>query len=126
MRRRNHYYPRARRPTWRQDTPDEQFVAVMQSLEGWVGNLERGISPQDRCIEHIRRGLDELKGLQAYMGESWDEPVADTETPSEAASEIARLREENRVLQEENETLQASNESLLEDLEELSEELEGF
>ena len=72
------YVPRRRQPTWKQDTPQEQFVAVMQSVEGWICNLEKGVSAQKRCLEHIKKGLEELKGLQAYMESNWesDEPPA--------------------------------------------------
>ena len=85
MRNRFTYGPRERRATWKQDTPDEQFVAVMQSVEGWVGLLKEGISPKERCLDHIEKGLEELKALQAYMQTSWEgsdgTPEADPEHP---------------------------------------------
>jgi plasmid stabilization system protein ParE len=94
-----------------------QAATFMQSIEGWLMNLEDGHTQLPRALEFIKQGLEELRELHEHLEPGW--------TPSEAASEIARLREENRVLHEENEALQVSNEGLLDDLEELSEELEG-
>lgn len=62
-----------RRPTWKQDTPRMQFVAIMQSIEGWVINLESGRSPLERALSFIKPAIQELKELSAtYTSETWE------------------------------------------------------
>jgi hypothetical protein len=48
---------------WKQDTPPEQAVAIIASIEGWLSNLEDGTSEPERVIEKVRRNLEDLRIL---------------------------------------------------------------
>lgn len=48
---------------WKQDTPPEQAVAFIASIEGWLSNLEDGTSKPERVIEKIRKNLEDIRVL---------------------------------------------------------------
>jgi hypothetical protein len=56
---------------WKQDSPPEQAVAIIASIEGWVSNLEDGTSNPVRAAQKIKQGLEDLKILcSAKRGQS--------------------------------------------------------
>lgn len=58
---------------WKQDTPAEQGVVILQSIEGHVLNLEHGVTTAEQCIERLRGPIDDLRELlQAALPKSWD------------------------------------------------------
>lgn len=48
---------------WKQDTPPEQAVAIIASIEGWLSNLEDVTSEPERVVEKVRRNLEDLRIL---------------------------------------------------------------
>ncbi len=50
---------------WRQEDPEDQSVVIMQSIRGWLSNLEAGVSSKEKVLEHVNSNLLELEYLHA-------------------------------------------------------------
>lgn len=57
--------------SWKQDTPRQQFSALLGTLLGEVSNIQDGIEPA-RALQRIKRWSKEIKQLgDAYLQEKW-------------------------------------------------------
>ena len=67
-------------PHWRQDTPAEQAVAIIAGIEGWLHNLEEGVSSPERVAEKAKPLLRDLLALtQHNMLPAWPEEACEPE-----------------------------------------------
>lgn len=58
---------------FKQDNPKDQSVVILQSIEGWILNLEAEISSPEKVIEKIRKNLAEMKTLSNWLKDDWQE-----------------------------------------------------
>lgn len=58
---------------FKQANPKHQSVVILQSIEGWILNLEAGTSSPEKVIEKIRKNLAEMKTLSNWLKDDWQE-----------------------------------------------------
>lgn len=58
---------------WKQDSPAEQAIVILQSIEGHVSNLAEGITTPEKCAANLQNPLEDLRALlQAALPHTWD------------------------------------------------------
>lgn len=61
-----------RKPTWKQDTPKEQAVALIAAARGWLSNLEDGTNDPVDVAKAVNCVLDDLLALtRNNMQQAW-------------------------------------------------------
>lgn len=62
---------------WRQETPKDQAIAIISSIEGWLSLLDQGATNPSKAVDRMAPLLQELKQLtQTEMLEPWKKPKA--------------------------------------------------
>ncbi len=65
-----------RKPEWRQQTPRDQMVVVLMSLEGTYQNMRDGVTPAAIAAERINSLFEDMHALMQLVDGKWPEEPA--------------------------------------------------